>query len=434
MKIEFISTDSVIPNPKQPREAFDKEKIKELANSINEHDLLHPIIVKKKGKNYQILAGERRWRAYDFAKINKIPAIIKDVTELEGREISIIENWHRLKLEPLESEQYIAELYADGLKDGRYTTVADMSRKTGLPKPSLQRFISSHRDRIEQKINHVISYGDIDRTSTLREEPETRRKVLDLRSKDKIKATDLPIFSETIKKATEPVKQALLKEEPSITPELAEEIMQIEHEEEQQKIIESLETKKLSGSNAKEFVTAIKRATKPIKEALLKPKSRITPEIAHEIMSLDTEEEQKATIEEVETYRLTEEETKKIIERHKETIKMEQQKPEITSEELATIQAEYTKFENELAEKLSTPEAKQRGALFQSWLAHGSLRATLQHAFCPHCGEEHSGKLIWNCCGLTAEESCDLVGEKYQEAIDKDIAAKPKRERKKIKI
>lgn len=270
MQIEFIPTDRISPNPRQPRESFEKEKLQELADSITEHDLLHPIIVQKKGKNYQILAGERRWRAYDFAGIKKIPAVVKDVSELEGREIGIIENWHRLRLEPLESEKYLAELYEDGRKAGRYTSILDMARKTGIPDGTLNTILISHKERIAQNLSSMSSTQDIERTKRLRDTPEDRKQVLDLRAKDKIIATDLPKYSEVVEKSTDPVKKALLKAEPTITPEIAEDVLTVEREEEQEAIIRKIETEGLTPEKTKKLIKIMRNAPEPVKKAILR--------------------------------------------------------------------------------------------------------------------------------------------------------------------
>ena len=75
MQVKMIRIDEIRPNPFQPRESFPKEEIQQLAKSIKVFGLLQPIIVRKKGKTYEIIAGERRWRAAHFAGLKEIPAI-----------------------------------------------------------------------------------------------------------------------------------------------------------------------------------------------------------------------------------------------------------------------------------------------------------------------------------------------------------------------
>lgn len=92
----------VEPNKDQPRKEFDKEKLDELADSISKHGVIQPIIVTKKDKTYQIVAGERRWRASKQAGLKKIPAIIRDYDELKVMEVALIENLQREDLNPVE--------------------------------------------------------------------------------------------------------------------------------------------------------------------------------------------------------------------------------------------------------------------------------------------------------------------------------------------
>ncbi len=92
----------VEPNKEQPRKEFDKEKLDELADSISKHGVIQPIIVTRKNKTYQIVAGERRWRASKQAGLKKIPAIIRDYDEIKVMEVALIENLQRENLNPVE--------------------------------------------------------------------------------------------------------------------------------------------------------------------------------------------------------------------------------------------------------------------------------------------------------------------------------------------
>lgn len=108
--LEFADNSQVIelrivdvePNKDQPRKAFDKEKLDELADSISKHGVIQPIIVTKKDDVYQIVAGERRWRASKQAGLKKIPAIIRNYDEVKIMEVALIENLQREDLNPVE--------------------------------------------------------------------------------------------------------------------------------------------------------------------------------------------------------------------------------------------------------------------------------------------------------------------------------------------
>ena len=101
-EIVEISLDELRPNPYQPRKLFDDEALSELCASIKEHGVFQPIIVKKSIKGYEIIAGERRFRASKMAGKETIPAIIRDFTDDQMMEISLLENLQRENLNPLE--------------------------------------------------------------------------------------------------------------------------------------------------------------------------------------------------------------------------------------------------------------------------------------------------------------------------------------------
>jgi len=106
-----ILIDDIVPNRLQPRKFFDHEKLEELVFSIQEKGVLQPVIVQKgKGNNYELIVGERRWRASKKAGLKKIPAIIREVSDAESLEIAIIENIHRQDLNPIEEAEAYSQL------------------------------------------------------------------------------------------------------------------------------------------------------------------------------------------------------------------------------------------------------------------------------------------------------------------------------------
>ena len=100
-----VSLDELRPNPYQPRKVFDQEALEELSSSIREHGVFQPIIIKKSIKGYEIIAGERRVRASKLAGKETIPAIIRDFTDEQMMEISLLENLQRENLNPIEEAQ-----------------------------------------------------------------------------------------------------------------------------------------------------------------------------------------------------------------------------------------------------------------------------------------------------------------------------------------
>ena len=101
----LVSIAKVEPNEEQPRKKFDEDALVELAESIKQFGVLQPLLVQAKGNYYEIIAGERRWRAAKLAGLKDVPVIIKDLTEQQKMEIALIENIQRENLNPIEEAQ-----------------------------------------------------------------------------------------------------------------------------------------------------------------------------------------------------------------------------------------------------------------------------------------------------------------------------------------
>jgi ParB family chromosome partitioning protein len=108
-----LLVDEIQPNPLQPRKHFDDEKLDELVQSIRENGVLQPVIVQKKEKGYELVVGERRWRASQKANLKKIPVIVREVSETRSLEIALIENIQRQDLNPIEEAEAYARLGDD---------------------------------------------------------------------------------------------------------------------------------------------------------------------------------------------------------------------------------------------------------------------------------------------------------------------------------
>ena len=103
--VMMLRISSVEPNREQPRKDFDEDRLAELAESIREHGVIQPLLVQKAGKHYEIIAGERRWRAAKQAGLKEIPAIVREYSKQEAVEVSLIENIQREDLNPIEEAQ-----------------------------------------------------------------------------------------------------------------------------------------------------------------------------------------------------------------------------------------------------------------------------------------------------------------------------------------
>ena len=102
LSVPLISIDRIVPGRHQPRKSFDDERIEELADSIREHGLIQPIVVAQRGDRYEIVVGERRYRAAKIAGLKEIPSFIKDLSESGALELALIENIQRQDLNPIE--------------------------------------------------------------------------------------------------------------------------------------------------------------------------------------------------------------------------------------------------------------------------------------------------------------------------------------------
>ena len=109
--VDEIEISKIVPNPNQPRKHFDENALQELANSISVHGVIQPLVVNKiDDDQYMIIAGERRWRASKIAGLSKVPVVIKNYTDKQIKEISIIENLQREDLNPIEAARAIKQL------------------------------------------------------------------------------------------------------------------------------------------------------------------------------------------------------------------------------------------------------------------------------------------------------------------------------------
>ena len=165
-----VSVGSIRPNPYQPRKKFDKEKLKELSESIKKHGIIQPLIVRKKDLNYELVAGERRLRAAKLAKLQTVPVFVRDYDEKQMRELSLVEKIQRHDLNPLEEAKAIQEL----MKQCGYTqvqaaerlgrsraAVANLLRILNLPE-ELQAMVADEKVTVGQ-VRPLLALAEKDR-------------------------------------------------------------------------------------------------------------------------------------------------------------------------------------------------------------------------------------------------------------------------------
>ena len=127
-----IPVDQIHVNPNQPRKLFDSKALNELAASIQTSGVIQPIVVRRHGDSYQLIAGERRWRAARQAGLTRIPAVVRDATDAQSLEIALVENLLREDLNPMEE----AEAYQKLLAQFGWTQ-EELARRVGLDRSSV---------------------------------------------------------------------------------------------------------------------------------------------------------------------------------------------------------------------------------------------------------------------------------------------------------
>lgn len=131
-KIVMLPIDRIHPDPQQPRHRFDEEKLAELALSIKQFGVMQPLIVKRQEEDYQIIVGERRYRAAQQAGLNELPCLIRSFSDSEQAEISLIENIQRENLSPMEE----ASAYRRLMDDYGYTQ-EQLAQRLGKSRPHI---------------------------------------------------------------------------------------------------------------------------------------------------------------------------------------------------------------------------------------------------------------------------------------------------------
>ncbi|MCP2034472.1 ParB family chromosome partitioning protein [Planomicrobium sp. HSC-17F08] len=134
--INQISITQIRTNPYQPRKVFDETALQELSESIKEHGILQPVVVRKSGKHFELVVGERRFRAAKLAKLTEVPALVKELTDQQMMELAILENLQREDLTPIEE----AEAYQK-LMEALNITQEQLAFRLGKSRPHIANHI-----------------------------------------------------------------------------------------------------------------------------------------------------------------------------------------------------------------------------------------------------------------------------------------------------
>lgn len=150
--LKYIDINDIKPNSGQPRKTFDEDKLEELADSIDKHGMIQPVVLRSAGQGYEIVAGERRWRAARMVGLKEIPCIVKELTDEENMLLAIIENMQREDLNPIEE--------AEGLKqmiDTYGLTQEQISRGVGKSRPYITN--SLRLLKLPEKVRYMTADG-----------------------------------------------------------------------------------------------------------------------------------------------------------------------------------------------------------------------------------------------------------------------------------
>ena len=149
--------DEISPNHLQPRNYFDDKKLNDLMTSIKEHGVLQPVVVQKVDSGFELIVGERRWRASKKLGLKKIPAVIREVNDEQSLEIAIIENIHRQDLNPIEEAEAYARLSSEFALTQEM--VAEKVGKSRAAVANILRLLKLSRNIKEDLISEKISMG-----------------------------------------------------------------------------------------------------------------------------------------------------------------------------------------------------------------------------------------------------------------------------------
>ncbi|MBQ9266901.1 MAG: ParB/RepB/Spo0J family partition protein [Clostridia bacterium] len=153
-KVIEMKLNEIEPDINQPRKVFDDEKLEELSESIKVHGVLQPIIVTKKENYYQIIAGERRWRASKKAGLKTIPVIVREYDEKKTREVSLIENIQRQDLNALDTAKAIKELM-----DEHHLTQEQLAKTLGKSRSSIANTLRILN--LDERVQDLVQEGKL---------------------------------------------------------------------------------------------------------------------------------------------------------------------------------------------------------------------------------------------------------------------------------
>ena len=210
MKIETIPIEKITSNPMQPREKFDREKLEELAESIKLVGIKVPIMVRPKGKQYELISGQRRWEAAKAAKIEEITAIVEEKDDTEFAIESLIANEFRENLDPWERAKFLKRIR----KMTGEETDAGLGKLVGMSQSAVARAWTYLN--VDDEVRDMVRHGELEQRAARNiatiQDKATQRKVADIAGKQDMTLRQTEQLVSTVRTAPEPIKQAILRE------------------------------------------------------------------------------------------------------------------------------------------------------------------------------------------------------------------------------
>ena len=195
-----VSLDDIIPNRFQPRLAFDEDALNELAKSIRQHGIIQPLVLRKVGNKYEIIAGERRYKASYIAGLTKVPAVVIDLNDNESAEVAIVENIQRKNLSALEEAKSYKKLLDRG-----YLTQDELAIKMGKTQGSISnklRLLNLSDEVQEALLNNEISERHA-RSLLKIENPEDQVEILRTIIRERLNVRDTDRLIDSLKQTEE---------------------------------------------------------------------------------------------------------------------------------------------------------------------------------------------------------------------------------------
>lgn len=201
----IVKITKVEPNRKQPRKNFDEDALQELADSIKQFGLLQPILVQDRKDYYEIIAGERRWRAAKLAGLKEVPVIIREYTEKEIVEISLIENIQREDLNPIEEAQAYKRLLEEF--DMKQDEVAERVSKSRSAVTNSIRLLKLSNEVQQMLIDDMITTGHARALLSI-EDKELQYSLAQRIFDEKLSVRDVEKIMKSLQKPTKPKKMS----------------------------------------------------------------------------------------------------------------------------------------------------------------------------------------------------------------------------------